>query len=56
MISGCRRPGLALAAAPYRSSVPGSAGATSAAPVLGLCCSRLATQPANHESSMHIPM
>ncbi len=45
-----------MAAAPYGSSIPGSAGATSAAPVLGLRRSRLATRPANHESDMHILM
>jgi hypothetical protein len=43
----CGRPG---------SSVPGSAAATPVASVLGLRRSRLATQVANQESSMHMPM
>jgi hypothetical protein len=49
VISGCRRPGLALAAAPYsRGAVAG--------PPPGSSVPRRATQPADHESNMHIPM
>lgn len=41
---------------PLGSTVSGSAGATPVASVFGLRRSRRATQVANHESSMHIPM
>lgn len=68
MISGCRRTSLArvncrplTVSGPWGGSPPGSGApgpgvATTTASVLGLRCSRRDTRPANHESSMHIPM
>lgn len=64
VITGCCRagtaPGYHREAVPGYcapgGSVPGPAGATSTASVFGLRRCRLATQVANQESSMHIPM
>lgn len=67
MISGCRRTSLArelpspwgfgaMGGSPPGSSAPGPAVAMVTASVPGLRCSRRDTRPANHESSMHIPV
>lgn len=65
VITGCCRAGTALSGPPRGAavgyfapgrSVPGSVGVTPTALVFGLRRSRPATQLANQESSMHIPM